>query len=368
MRTPLSSRLPGFPWDSLANARAKAQSHPGGLVNLSVGTPVDDVAPSIQEALAAAAHVPGYPTTVGTTELRQSIVDALARRYNMTGLDLDSVLPVIGTKEAIAYLPFLLGVDANCSLVIPEVAYPTYEVAGLVSGARIIRADSLLQLGPESPTMMFINSPGNPTGKVLGIDHLRKVVGWARERNVILCSDECYLGLNWEEEEALSILDPRVCDGDHTNLLAIHSLSKTSNMAGYRAGYLAGDKQLIAELLEARKHTGLMVPGPIQEAMVTALKDDEQEKRQYDIYEARRKKLLPAVVAAGFTVDESAAGLYLWVTRGEDCRATVDWFAERGILVAPGEFYGPKGQQHVRIALTAPDERIDAAVERLSAN
>ncbi|MDO4908262.1 MAG: succinyldiaminopimelate transaminase [Corynebacterium sp.] len=368
MRTPLSNRLPGFPWDSLADARAKAESHPGGLVNLSVGAPVDEVAPSIQEALAKAAPVPGYPQTIGTLELRETIVASLERRYNMTGLDTDSVLPVIGTKEAIAYLPFQLGVDSTCSIVIPEVAYPTYEVACLVAGARVTRANSLLQIGPERPAMMFINSPGNPTGKVLGIAHLRKVVRWARERNVILCSDECYLGLNWEEEDALSILDPQVCDGDHTNLIAIHSLSKTSNMAGYRAGYLAGDKNLIAELREVRKHTGLMVPGPIQAAMIAALNDDEQEKKQYDIYRARRDKLLPALLDAGFELEDSAAGLYLWVTRGEDCRATVDWFAERGILVAPGDFYGPKGQKFVRVALTAPDERIDAAVARLREN
>lgn len=365
MRTPLGSRLPDFPWDSLTQARATAQAYPDGLVNLSVGTPVDEVDSSIQQALMQAAPQPGYPQTAGTVELRQAIVDSLARRYNMTGLDQESVLPVIGTKEAIAFLPFLLGIGQGCSVVIPEVAYPTYEVAALVSGARVIRADSLFQLGPEKPDLMFINSPANPRGKVLGLEHLRKVVEWARQRNVILCSDECYLGLNWEEEEALSILDPRVCDGDHTNLIAIHSLSKTSNIASYRAGYLAGDKALIQELLEVRKHTGLMVPGPIQSAMIEALNNDEQEKEQYERYRARRVRLRAAVEAAGFRIDESAAGLYLWVTRDEDCWETVDWFAKKGILVAPGAFYGPAGKKHVRIALTASDERIEAACQRL---
>ncbi|WP_080795617.1 succinyldiaminopimelate transaminase [Corynebacterium pacaense] len=365
-RTPLIDRLPDFPWDSLAEAKAKAAAHPGGIVNLSVGTPVDPVAPGIQIALSRAAAFPGYPQTVGTPELREAICASLGRRYNMTALDSGSVLPVVGTKEAIALLPTLLGIGEGLSVVIPEVAYPTYEVAVEAAGARVLRSDSLLKLGPEIPALMFINSPSNPTGKVLGVEHLRKVVGWARENGVILAADECYLGLGWDDANApVSILDPRVCGDDHTGLLAIHSLSKTSNMASYRAGYLAGDPALIAELTGVRKHFGLMVPYPIQAAMVAALEDDEQEAGQKLIYAHRRVKLMKALLGAGFRIDDSEAGLYLWVTRGQACRDTVDWFAERGILVAPGDFYGPRGVDHVRVALTETDERIDAAVARL---
>ncbi|PRQ12355.1 succinyldiaminopimelate transaminase [Corynebacterium sp. 13CS0277] len=362
----MGERLPDFPWDSLAEATATAAAHPDGIVNLSVGTPVDEVAPSIQLALSEAAAAPGYPQTIGTPALREAIVAACARRYNMTGLTVDSILPVIGTKEAIAWLPTLLGAGPGHTVVIPEVAYPTYEVAALVAGATPQRADSLTQLGPASPTLMFINSPSNPTGKVLGKEHLRKVVDFARQRGTIILSDECYLGLNWAEEKAYSILAPEVCDGDHTGLIAIHSLSKTSNLASYRSGFLAGDQALIRELLEVRKHTGLMMPGPIQAATVAALEDDMQEDMQRLRYARRREVLLRAVVEAGFQVDYSDAGLYLWATRGENCRDTVAWFAERGILVAPGDFYGPKGTQHVRIALTASDERIAAAAERLT--
>lgn len=363
-RNPLGSRLPDFPWDSLAEAQAKAASHPDGLINLSVGSPVDPVAPSIQLALAEAAGEPGYPQTTGTTELRQAIVAALERRFGMTGLGEASVLPVVGTKEAIALLPQMLG--ASGSVVIPEVAYPTYEVGALLAGAQPLRADSLLKIGPARPDLMFINSPSNPTGKVLGLDHLRKVVEWARDRDVILASDECYLGLGWDDENPpISILDPRVSDGDHTNLIAIHSLSKSSNLASYRAGYLAGDPELIAELTEVRKHTGLMVPGPIQAAMLAALNDDDQESIQKLRYAVRRAKLIPALLNSGFRIDNSEAGLYLWATRGENGRASVDWLAGHGILAAPGEFYGPAGTEHVRISLTATDERIDAAVTRL---
>jgi succinyldiaminopimelate transaminase len=250
--------------------------------------------------------------------------------------------------------------------VVPELAYPTYEVGARLAAARFLLADSLTQLGPQSPALVYINSPSNPTGAVLGTDHLRKVVGWARERGAIVASDECYLGLGWDAEP-VSLLHPSVCDGDHTGLLAIHSLSKTSSLAGYRAGFVAGDRALIAELLAVRKHAGMMTPTPVQGAMVAALDDDAHEREQRARYERRRAALLPAVLAAGLTVDHSEAGLYLWATRGEPCRDTLAWLAQLGILVAAGEFYGPRGSQHVRIALTATDERIDAAVERLTA-
>lgn len=366
-RTPLSQVLPDFPWDSLAEAKKQAASHPEGMINLSVGTPIDDVSPSIQLALAEHAAAPGYPETIGMLPLRTAIVAALERRYNMTGLDVDSVIPVIGTKEAIALLPTLLGVGAGHEVVIPEIAYPTYEVAALAAGARPVRADSLLQLGPATPTMMFINSPSNPTGKVLGLDHLKKVVSFCQERGIILCSDECYLGLNWAPEEALSILDPRVCGGDHTGLIAIHSLSKTSNMASYRSGFLAGDKALIKEILGVRKHLGLIMPLPIQHATIAALEDDDQEELQKLRYARRRAVLMKALIAAGFEIEQSAAGLYLWCTRREHCRETISYLASLGILAAPGEFYGPKGTEHVRIGLTGTDEDIDRAAERLIA-
>ncbi len=215
VRRSVAGNLPDFPWDSLSEAKAKAAAHPDGIVNLSVGTPVDPVAPVIRDALASVAAEPGYPTTHGTEELREAAVAALARRYGITGLDPAAVLPAIGTKEMIAWLPTLLGLGSDDLVVIPELAYPTYEVGGLLAGVRLIRADGLNRLGPEGAALVFVNSPSNPTGKVLGLDHLRKVVDWARSRDAIVVSDECYLGLTWEGE-ALSILHPSVCDGDHT--------------------------------------------------------------------------------------------------------------------------------------------------------
>jgi succinyldiaminopimelate transaminase len=327
---------------------------------------VDPVAPLIRTALADASGEPGYPTTAGTAALRASMTSSLRRRYGIIDVADDAVLPVIGTKELIAWLPTLLGLGPDDLVVVPELAYPTYDVGARLARAHVMRADSLTQLGPQTPKLVYLNSPSNPTGAVLGVEHLRKVVGWARDRGALIASDECYLGLGWDAEP-VSVLHPSVCDGDHTGLLAVHSLSKTSSLAGYRAGFVAGDPAVVAELLAVRKHAGMMVPTPVQAAMVAALDDDAHEKEQRERYARRRVTLLRAVRDAGFTVDDSEAGLYLWATRGEPCRDTLAWLAQRGILVAPGEFYGPRGAEYVRIALTATDERIAAAVHRLSA-
>lgn len=366
-RTKVADRLPDFPWDSLAEAKAKATSHPDGIVDLSVGTPVDPVSPAIQLALTECAAEPGYPQTKGTPELREAIVGAMERRFQVRGLDADTqVLPVIGTKEAIAWMPTLLGIGAGHTVVIPELAYPTYEVSARLAGADVLRSDSLLKLGPQTPALIYLNSPANPHGQVLGVDHLRKFVEFARERGTIIVSDECYLGLGWGEERPVSILDPEVCGGDFTNLIAVHSLSKTSNLASYRAGWLAGDGELVQELLGIRRHAGLMNPGPIQSAMVAALVEDGHEILQKQLYCHRRDLLKAALLQAGFDIEYSDGGLYLWATQGRDGRETVAELAGKGILVAPGDFYGLKGKNFVRVGLTATDERIEAAVRRLT--
>lgn len=357
--------LPDFPWDSLAEVTATARAHPDGLVDLSVGTPVDPVAPNIREALASVSDIPGYPTTHGTPQLRAAAVDALARRHGVTGLEPDAVVPTIGSKEAVAWLPKMLGFGAGDTVVIPELAYPTYEVGALLAGASVVRSDSLFALGPQRPAMIWLNSPSNPTGRVLGVDHLRKVVEWARERDVIVAADECYLPLAWEGEPPVSILHPSVTGGDPKGLLALHSLSKSASLASYRAAFITGDPVLVKRLLEVRKHAGLMMPRPVQEAMTVALGDDEVLRVQRERYARRRTVLQKALLDNGFQIDHSEAGLYLWATRGQDAWETLTWLAERGILVAPGTFYGPAGGKHVRVALTATDERVDAAAQRL---
>lgn len=365
--SPFITGLPDFPWDSLAEATAKAAAHPDGIVDLSVGTPVDEVPPAIRAALASEpAQAPGYPTTWGTAALRAAAAAAMGRRYGVTGLNPDAVLPTIGSKELVAWLPTLLGLGSGDTVVIPELAYPTYEVGARIAGAEPLRADSLLSAGPARVRLVWVNSPSNPTGRVLPVEHLRKMVDWARERGAVLAADECYLGLSGGQPEGVySLLHPEVCGGSHAGLLAVHSLSKTSNLAGYRAGFVTGDPDLVAGLLEVRKHAGMMVPRPVQAAMTAALEDDTHVAAQWSRYRARREKLAGALTSAGLKIEHSEAGLYLWATAGEPCRVTVDRLAGLGILVAPGEFYGPAGARYVRVALTATDERVDAAVQRL---
>ena len=334
-----------------------------------MGTPVDPTPAVVQQALAAAADAPGYPLTYGTPRLREAVAAWFARRRGVPGLDPDGVLPTIGSKELVAWLPTLLGLGAGDVVVHPEIAYPTYDVGARLAGAAPVASDGLAALGPQRVRLVWINSPSNPTGRVLPVAHLRKVVDWARERGAVVASDECYAELGWADgEPPVSLLHPDVCGGEHRGLLVLYSLSKQSSMAGYRAAFAAGDPALVRELLEVRKHAGMMVPAPVQAAMVAALGDDAHVAAQKERYAVRREALLPALTGAGFRVDDSAAGLYLWATRDEDCWATVEWLARLGILVAPGSFYGTAGARHVRVALTATDERVTAAVSRLAAS
>jgi succinyldiaminopimelate transaminase len=367
----VSRRLPDFPWDHLTAYADIARAHPDGIVDLSVGTPVDPTPEVVQQALRDAADAPGYPVTIGLPETRQACIDWLSRRFGVTGLGLDAVLPVIGSKELIASIPTHLGLGPGDLVVQPLLAYPTYEVGAVLAGARVLASDSLTAIGPERPRILWLNSPSNPTGKVLPVKHLRKVVEWCRERDVLLISDECYLELTWTGGPGVAVLHPDVCDGNHDGLLAVHSLSKRSNLAGYRCAFVAGDPAVVGELLAVRKNLGLQMPGPQQRAMIAALEDDAHVDEQRARYAARRSQLLDALVAAGFRIDDSEGSLYLWAQRltgagAEPCMDTVAWFAERGILVAPGSFYGPAGAEHVRIAFTATDERVAAAVARLA--
>lgn len=356
--------LPDFPWDSLDQYRERASAHPDGLVDLSVGTPVDPTPAVVQRALAAAADAPQYPATYGTAALRGAVVEWLSRRFGIHGVDARGVLPTIGSKELVSWLPTLLGLGARETVVHPELAYPSYDIGARLAGAPAIAADSLTAVGPARVGLVWVNSPANPHGRVLPAEHLAKVVAWARERGAVVASDECYLEFGWDAKP-VSVLDPAVNGGTLDGVLAVHSLSKRSNLAGYRAGYVVGDIDLVQRLLAIRKHAGMMMPAPVQAAMVAALGDDAHVDEQRVRYAARREVLRSAFEAAGFGIDNSEAGLYLWVTRDEPCWDTVGWLADRGILVAPGEYYGTRGARHVRVALTTTDERAKSAAQRL---
>ena len=376
-RAGLAARLPAFPWDSLTQARATADAHPGGIVDLSVGTPVDPTPPSVRAALAAAADRPGYPTTVGTAQLRTALVDFARRhRHAPEQLDEDGVLPTVGSKELVAHLPFQLGIGAGEVVAFPHVAYPTYDMGARFVGAQTLPLDmaALAAHGDAAlpdPALigrirlLWLNSPSNPSGEVLEAAQLAAIVAWARERGIIVASDECYALLPWTVPEVPSVLDPRVNGGELDGLLCVYSLSKQSNLAGYRAAFVAGDPALVGELLAVRKQAGMMLPAPIQAAMTVALGDDDAAAGQREIYRSRRAVLEPALRAAGGEIHGSQAGLYLWTTFGEKALTTVERLAGLGVLVAPGMFYGEDGGAFVRVALTATDERIAAAAQRL---
>lgn len=357
-------RLPDFPWDRLLSHKAQASRHRDGLVDLSVGTPVDPTPACVQEALRGASDAPGYPTVRGTPALRAAIIAYLRRRCRSVDLTEDGVLATIGSKELVASLPAQLGVGAAQTVLIPAVAYPTYAVGALLAGAAYVASDATSSVGPADVPLVWINSPANPTGRVLPVEHLKKVVAWARERGAVVASDECYFEFGWEATP-VSVLDPEVNGGSLDSILAVHSLSKRSNLAGYRAAFVAGDPVLVSALREVRRHSGLMVPAPVQAAMTAALEDDDHIEVQRQRYQQRRGLLREALGRVGFWIEHSEASLYLWATRGKPCMETVGWLAERGILVAPGDFYGPAGAHHVRVALTVTDERVAAAVARL---
>ncbi|MFI1417080.1 bifunctional succinyldiaminopimelate transaminase/glutamate-prephenate aminotransferase [Streptomyces sp. NPDC020731] len=361
----VSDRLPTFPWDKLEPYKKTAAAHPDGIVDLSVGTPVDPVPEPIQKALIAAADSPGYPTVWGTPELRDALTRWVERRLGARGITHHHVLPIVGSKELVAWLPTQLGLGPGDKVAFPRLAYPTYEVGARLARADHVSYDDPTELDPTGLKLLWLNSPSNPTGRVLSKEELTRTVAWAREHGVLVFSDECYIELGWEADP-VSVLHPDVNGGSYDGIVSVHSLSKRSNLAGYRAAFLAGDPAVLGPLLQIRKHGGMMTSAPTQAAVVAALGDDEHVHVQRERYAARRTALREALLAHGFRIEHSEASLYLWATRDESCWTTVAHLADRGVLVAPGDFYGPAGENFVRVALTATDERVQAAVARLA--
>jgi len=390
----LAKRLPEYPWDELAPIAEKAHAFPGGAVDVSVGTPVDPVPAVIQDALVAAANAPGYPLTAGTPELRSAAAGWLARSLDVH-VDPVSVLPVIGTKEFIAWLPTMLGLGPADTVLYPSLAYPTYDIGARLCGAASAAVDVAARAeqhsagqhsagqhsaGPyradhgaldgasASSRLLWVNSPSNPTGCVLPGNALRDALAWARSHGAVLASDECYIELGWDTSP-VSVLHESVRGDSLDGVLAVFSLSKRSNLAGYRAGFVTGDPALMKDLLLVGRQAGMIVPAPVQAAMIAALSDDAHASEQKARYAARRDVLVAGLTAAGFRIEHSEAGLYLWATRpGLDCWAACELLAtECGILVGPGSMYGPEGNDYIRVALTATDERVAAAGTRLRA-
>ncbi len=364
---------PPYPHDRLDAFRRLAAVVPGGVVDCSIGNPVDPMPELVLAALNAAAPLAtGYPATIGSPEFRDAAASWIDRRF---GIEIapDAVLACIGTKELVASLPRLLHLrnPERDTVLFPAISYPTYAMGAELAGLRAVPvpldADWHLDLtrvsdaDAERALVLWTNEPGNPTAAVASAEAVAGAVAWARERSVVLAADECYAEFSGgEPTSALAASD--------TGVLAVHSLSKRSNMAGFRAGFVAGDPDLVRYLGEVRKHAGLMVPAPIQAAAVAALGDDEHVAVQRRRYTERRDLMLTGLATLGLVHDGGPAPFYLWL-RSED-QVDDGWevaarLAEAGTLVAPGGLYGPAGADHVRLALTQTDERLELALARL---
>ncbi|MEV7807846.1 succinyldiaminopimelate transaminase [Microbispora sp. NPDC088329] len=356
-------------WDRLDCLRAVAARHPDGMVDLTKGEPVDPVPMIIQRALAGAANAPGYPLTRGTAALRESAAVWLARCHGVS-VPSGQVLPTIGSKEFIGLLPLMLGLGPEDAVGYPELAYPSYAAGARLAGAETVASDDVTARDPVLPSgrrirLIWLNSPANPTGRVWPAESMRRIVGWARKHDVVVASDECYLDYGWDAAP-VSLLAPAVAGESHTGLVSVYSLSKRSNLAGYRAGVAAGDPELMDRMWQRRREIGLITPAPVQRAVIAALDDDAHVKRQRERYAHRRALLRATLSAAGWTIDHSEAGLFLWAR----CPALPGWtacerLAEAGILATPGDMYGDAGRRHVRFAVTASDMAIEIACRRL---
>ncbi len=360
---------PPYPYDRLDAFKPLAEALPGGLVDLSIGTPCDPPPASVIAALASSNAERGYPASIGSAPLREAAAAWIQRRF---GVDIDprrELGACVGTKEFVSSLPqwLRLRTPQRDTVLYPAVAYPTYEMGAIFAGCRAVAVPPNAQGGldldridgtdVDRALVLWSNSPSNPTG---ALDDLEAVASWGRRHGVPVFSDECYAEFTWQGR-------PRsILEHGTGGVVAVHSLSKRSNLAGLRVGWYAGDGELVEYLQEVRKHAGLMVPGPAQAAGVAALGDDEHVEVQRDRYASRLATLAPALAEwAGVDIDMPAGGFYLWFDAGDGWAFAERLAREGGALVSPGDFYGSGGARHVRVAVVQPDDRIALIIQRL---
>ena len=361
-----------YDWSRIAEYKRTAASVPGGMVDLSVGSPVDSVPLSVRGALTAASDDPnayGYPATAGTAELRAAISDWFRDRR---GVDLGAInagiVPTVGSKEAVALMASLLHLGPGDVVVQPRVSYPTYEIGTQLAGATVLKVDDISDVSSwrnvPNVKAVWVNSPCNPTGETLSVEWLYEIVAAARQIGAVVLSDECYAMLDWRGDAAPCALNPQVCEGTANGVLVLYSLSKQSNMAGYRAAFIAGDYSLVSRMTAIRKQIGQIIPGPVQAAMAEALRDTDSMREQKSRYERRLTALVQALRAYGYDAEMPQGALYVWVkARSGDCWQDMADLAQLGVVPSPGEFYG--APDYLRFSATATDEAIVDACRRL---
>jgi succinyldiaminopimelate transaminase len=353
---------PPYPYDRLNDSKAAASAFDGGIVDLSIGTPFDPPAPAVVAALANSGSERGYPASIGSKRLREAAVGWMARRFGVE-VPLANVAACVGTKEFVAGVVTYLRLRTpdRDTVLFPSVAYPTYEMGATLAGCRAVPVDDLAGIDPEAAgraLCLWVNSPANPTGDLAD---LGAAAAWGRAHGVPVLSDECYAEFTWDG------LPHSILEHGLDGVLAVHSLSKRSNLAGLRVGFYAGDTELVHYLSEVRKHAGFMVPGPVQAAAAVALDDDDHVDAQRERYLERLQYFADVLRAEGAKVDLPGGSIYLWARApGDDAWAFTRDLAERGgCLVSPGDLYGPAGAGHVRVAMVQPLERLALVAERL---
>ncbi len=356
---------PPYPYERLGAVADLAAAHDGGAVDLSVGTPCDDPPAEVVAALASGDSSRGYPPSIGTAAFRAAAAEWVRRRLGATVDPAGEVAAVVGTKEFVASAPTYLKLrePSRDTVLYPEISYPTYEMGATIAGCRAVAYRTLDDVDPQDAgraLCVWVNSPSNPTGELSDLDAAAE---WGRAHDVPVLSDECYAEFVWDGEPTT------VLRTGTRGVLAVHSLSKRDNFAGARIGFYAGDPDLVHYLREMRKHAGLMAPGPVQAAAVVALGDDAHVAAQRGRYRRRMERLVQLLAACGYRARLPAGTFYLWVPApGGDAWAAARELARRaGIVVSPGEFYGPAGASHFRVAAVAPDERIEIAASRVGA-
>ena len=378
---------PPYPHDRLSGLEAVAEAVPGGIVDCSIGTPVDPMPEVAQRALIdSVAGATGYPLTIGSAAYRDAAAGWIARRFGVT-VGPEQVVACIGTKELVASLPRALSLrdPGRDTVLYPGVAYPTYAMGATLAGLRAVPVPvderwhlALDRVGADDAAralVLWLNDPSNPTGAGSDAAEMSAAVAWARDRGILVASDECYAEFTYDDAGRPA---PPVTalDAGTDGVLAVHSLSKRSNMAGLRAGFVAGDGELVRYLGEIRKHGGLMTPAPVQAAAAAALGDDAHVDEQRARYAARRARLLPALEAWGLVHDGGPSSFYLWLRTagagdgagegaGDDGWELTARLAATGLLVAPGDLYGDQGARHVRLALSVTDDKLDLTIRRL---
>lgn len=359
---------PPYPYDRLDRLVPLASAHDGGVVDLSIGTPCDPPPAAVVAALSASNSERGYPPSIGTEPLRRAIHDWMQRRFGLE-VPLAQIAACVGTKEFVATTPqyMRLRTPSRDTVLYPAVAYPTYEMGAILGGCRPVavpaRPDGSIDLAAIDPAdaaralMLWVNSPSNPTGAA---SDLQAAAAWGRANGVPVFSDECYVEFTWDGP-------PRtILEAGLEGVVAVHSLSKRSNLAGLRVGFYAGDADIVGYLKEVRKHVGMLVPGPAQAAGAVALADDAHVVEQRDRYRRRLERLAGIIGAwSGIEVPMPAGSFYLWFDAADGWEFAERFAREGGALVSPGDFYGAGGAQNVRAAVVQPDDKIEAIARRL---